>query len=98
MIPKKISAASGKYLEIAWDNGESDKIKITDLRRYCPCAYCAADRESHGKNYIPLYSGSQIQIEKIEIVGHYALSIKWKDGHNTGIFEFQQLRKLNSGE
>ena len=31
---------------------------------------------------------------KIDLVGRYAISIQWSDGHNTGIYAFDRLRKL----
>jgi DUF971 family protein len=33
-----------------------------------------------------------IKPKKMETVGRYALQIDWSDGHNTGIFTFEQLR------
>jgi DUF971 family protein len=31
---------------------------------------------------------------KIEIIGRYAITIHWSDGHHTGIYSFDLLRKL----
>lgn len=31
---------------------------------------------------------------KIDLVGRYAIAIHWSDGHNTGIYTFDLLRKL----
>jgi DUF971 family protein len=36
----------------------------------------------------------QIKIAEITTIGNYAVGIKWKDGHNTGIFEFSKLKEL----
>jgi DUF971 family protein len=30
----------------------------------------------------------------VEQVGHYAIKIDWSDGHNTGIYSFEHLRKI----
>ena len=36
------------------------------------------------------------EIDKIEMVGHYAIRIYWKDNHNSGIYTFNLLQKLNN--
>lgn len=64
------------------------------LRRFCPCATCLAEREKNGKNYIPIFGKNQVTIESIKPVGNYALGIKWRDGHDTGIYEFKYFHKL----
>jgi len=30
----------------------------------------------------------------VEEVGHYAFRIDWSDGHNTGIYTYEHLRKI----
>jgi DUF971 family protein len=37
-----------------------------------------------------------IKILNVEQVGHYAIKIDWSDGHNTGIYSFEHLRKICS--
>lgn len=97
MSPKKIQVKDGLLL-IEWSDNKTSKIKLSNLRKNCPCAVCAADNAEQGDKYIPLYSGDQLKITEIKIVGHYAVSISWKDGHNTGIYEFEQLRNLGGYE
>lgn len=94
MQPKKISIKEKQFLNIVWDNDSLTEIKISNLRKECPCATCISEKEKNGKKYIPLYTGDEIAIAKIEMVGHYAVGITWKDGHNTGIYEFKHLLKL----
>jgi DUF971 family protein len=36
----------------------------------------------------------QRELEDIEPVGGYALSLKWFDGHTSGIYSFKLLRSL----
>jgi ATP-binding protein involved in chromosome partitioning len=33
--------------------------------------------------------------EAIHYVGRYALEFQWSDGHNTGIYTFEYLRRLD---
>ena len=52
------------------------------------------NREKQSKTYIPLLMENQDKVAKINQVGSYAISIAWKDGHNTGIYEYPFLKKL----
>lgn len=33
-----------------------------------------------------------------ELVGHYAVRIRWQDGHDAGIYDYATLRRLGSAE
>jgi len=35
-----------------------------------------------------------VRILEIHGVGNYAIAIKWSDGHDTGIYAFERLRRL----
>ena len=92
--PKKIEIRDNN-LFIAWNDDTESKISLMKLRANCPCAFCSAEREKQSDSYIPLYFNEEIEIKGLELVGKYALGVKWKDGHNTGIFEFDQLKKIS---
>ncbi|MCF8240043.1 MAG: DUF971 domain-containing protein [Melioribacteraceae bacterium] len=94
MSPKKIQLSENKNVYIKWDDGSENVISVKTLRENCPCATCYAEKEKQGKSYIPIYTESELSIDNIRIVGHYALGITWKDGHNTGIYEFQKLLQM----
>lgn len=93
MIPRKINIKEN-FLVITWDNGRDSNYKLANLRKACPCAVCNSERENHGSSYIPIYTGDQLRISDIKIMGNYGMNIIWKDGHDTGIYEFDQLSKL----
>ncbi|MBZ0180634.1 MAG: DUF971 domain-containing protein [Ignavibacterium sp.] len=95
MFPKKINIEEGKFLVIVWSDAEKSKIKLSNLRRQCPCAECLAEREKESKSYIPLYTFEQLKITDLKIIGKYALSVTWSDGHNLGIYEFSKLKILS---
>ncbi|MHB8580531.1 MAG: gamma-butyrobetaine hydroxylase-like domain-containing protein [Ignavibacteriaceae bacterium] len=42
-----------------------------------------------------MFSERQSTISSIKEIGNYAISISWKDGHNTGIYEFPFLKNLS---
>ena len=96
MHPVKIISKNKFGLLIKWSDNSETEIPSKLLRRKCPCATCLAERERQGTKYIPLYSNQEITIKKISIVGNYAITISWNDGHNTGIYEFSYLLQLAS--
>ena len=94
MQPLKIKLLENKFLWIEWTDNSESKIRLKKLREMCPCATCLSDREKQSKNYIPILLGSQLNVSNIEMVGSYAIQIKWEDGHSTGIYEFPFLKNL----
>jgi DUF971 family protein len=42
----------------------------------------------------PLRHEREIIVDDITQVGAYALCIAWADGHNTGIYSFELLRRI----
>ncbi len=96
MKPVLIKIIKKESLFIKWDDGADSTITVQTLRRYCPCATCSSIRDEQSKNFIPLYFSDQLSITKIAEVGNYAISVFWKDGHSTGIYEFPYLRSLSN--
>ena len=95
MKPAIIKVPLKKNLYVKWDENSETLVDLKKLRRLCPCATCAALRDSQSKTFIPIFSENQITISNIEEIGNYAISISWKDGHNTGIYEFPFLKNLS---
>ena len=98
MFPLKINIREKKFLYIKWDDDSENNIKLANLRANCPCAVCSSERDENGPKYIPLYSDEQLAVLDVNLVGNYAIGIAWKDGHNTGIFEFGHLKELAEAE
>jgi len=85
-------------LQIQWDDGNVSIISCIDLRRACPCAVCSTERDNGDGHHFKIYKDNRLTIKSLQIVGNYALGITWKDGHNTGIYEFAYLKKLSEME
>lgn len=92
--PIKIAVIEHRTLQLTWSDGALSEFPLEMLRSVCPCAVCAEDRVQQSQHYIPLFHRDQIMVESIKPVGSYAISIQWKDGHNTGIYEYSFLQKL----
>jgi len=50
--------------------------------------------QGHGgsRNFVPV---DNPRLESINAVGNYAISPRWADGHETGIYTFEYLRTLS---
>jgi DUF971 family protein len=77
--------------EIDWGDGHKGKYPHELLRGYCPCAGCQGHEAT--VKFLPP-SDNQLELEDIVPVGNYALSLKWFDGHDTGIYSYKYLREL----
>jgi DUF971 family protein len=91
----------GHELAIKWDDGGESFIALENLRRSCPCAGCKGETDIMGNLYKnpdrPLTARS-FELVKISSVGGYAIQPVWADGHNTGIFSFEYLRRVAGGK
>ncbi len=96
MVPTEIKVQEKKFLFIKWNDKTESKISLTDLRRFCPCAICTSESERHHHDYIIVYSEDQTKITGMKVVGNYALSVVWSDGHNTGFYDFSYLKKIST--
>jgi DUF971 family protein len=87
----------GVELAIKWEDGSESFIPLERLRRSCPCAGCKGEVDILGNVYRnperPLGPGA-FQLRELVRVGGYALQPVWADGHNTGIFSYDYLRRV----
>jgi DUF971 family protein len=88
----------GNELAIRWNDGAESYLDLQFLRRACPCAACGGEPDVLGNVLRPevAYSDNSFELEGFDVVGGYALQPRWRDGHNTGIYSFQYLRRLSS--
>lgn len=78
-------------LRLVWEDGFSAELEYRTLRGFCPCAGC----QGHGTGEVEFKPPpGPIQPLSIRPVGNYAISIQWSDGHDTGIYRFDFLRRL----
>ena len=87
----------GNELAIQWNDGQESYLDLQLLRRACPCAACGGEPDVLGNLMRPnvSYSENSFELAGFELVGGYALQPRWADGHNTGIYSFQYLRRLS---
>jgi DUF971 family protein len=95
--PKNIQQI-GNELAIQWNDGTESFFALEMLRRACPCAACGGEPDVLGNISRPhvSYTDESFELAGFQIVGGYAVQPNWRDGHNTGIYSFQYLRRLAS--
>jgi len=101
--PVEIELKRAKELRIRWSDGQLGVYPLALLRRICPCAACRTEREERALDALPIVRGPDEQAKmavaaSAELVGNYGLRIKWNDGHNTGIYDYELLRSLPGGD
>jgi DUF971 family protein len=99
--PVAIELDRTRELRIRWADGEASVYPLPQLRQLCPCASCRTERDSAAASMLPVVPPPEVQAamviaERIEVVGQYAIRITWKDGHDTGIYDYAMLRSLAS--
>jgi len=78
-------------LELTYADGGIYSLPAEFLRVYSP----SAEVRGHGQGQEVLQVGKlNVKIVKIEPVGHYAVRLRFDDGHDTGIYSWEYLREL----
>jgi DUF971 family protein len=87
----------GFTFHLKFSDGDEADLSSQQLRDNCPCASCQGEQVLLHE-YIPVnkvkVSDTGYQLEKAEQVGNYALKLTWKDGHDTGIYSWEYLKKI----
>jgi DUF971 family protein len=92
--PTEITAMDkGRLLEVAFDDGRSIRLTAERLRVESP----SAEVQGHSPRQKKTIAGKEnVAIVGIEPVGNYAIKIVFDDGHDTGLYTWDYLRKLAS--
>lgn len=100
--PEHIAISKSKGIKIDWTDGHHSEYTCAYLRDECPCATCTGahgttpqktDYAQPSKELFQMYK-PVIRMSDVEAVGNYAVRIVWNDGHNTGIYSFEHLRRI----
>jgi DUF971 family protein len=92
--PEAIDLNDQGEFVITWPGGRVAILPAFTLRDTCPCAGCI--EEGTGKKILdPSTIPLDIRAERIDPVGNYAIQIRWSDGHDTGLYTWEQLRKVS---
>ena len=92
-IPVGLMRRDPRTLSLLWQDGHRDDLDVRDLRLACRCALCV--EEMSGRKLLdPQTVRADVSPRQITSIGHYAIQFDWNDGHNSGIYAFNDLRDL----
>lgn len=87
-----------RLIEITWTDDHASLYAFRYLRVACPCAQCKPWIHGGPVGETPkevLQATDEIRsLEDVRAVGSYALTIRWADGHEYGIYNWEYLRAL----
>jgi DUF971 family protein len=93
--PVEIDRSAMTEIRIRWADGHESVYAARRLRQMCPCAECV-DEVSGVRILDPDSVPEDIQALAARLVGRYAVEFDWSDGHLTGIYTFETLRRYGS--
>jgi DUF971 family protein len=88
--PRKITRTDPTRIVFEWDNGETTTLSTVELRSMCPCAACVDELTGvrrHKASSVP----PDLVHEDVRLVGNYAITVRFSDGHATGIYPYPML-------
>jgi len=90
--PSEIRRLGRHGVEIRWSDAHRSEYNNHYLRERCPCALC----REHPARALPVVGPGSPELYPMQIgvVGRYAISIQWSDGHDSGIYSYRTLRGL----
>ncbi len=105
VTPRKVRVliSEGTGVAIDWKDGHQSAWTFAFLRNACPCATCNEERQQTHRPLgqpkpkpggpLALYEAPPRPLEATP-VGKYALRFKWNDGHESGIYSWDYLRRI----
>jgi DUF971 family protein len=94
MTPLPAVSFDAEAVAILWPDGSACRYPYRYLRMQCACAACV--EEMTGRKLLKVSSVPEdiIAVDFVP-VGRYAFQFLWSDGHSTGIYPFDSLRKMS---
>lgn len=82
---------TSRLVTVQFDDGRSFDLPFEYLRVFSP----SAEVRGHGPGHEVLQTGKEnVQVKKIEPIGHYAVRLVFDDGHDTGLYTWRYLYEL----
>lgn len=101
--PTRLDLKKDRGLTIEWPDGRTSYYSIAYLRKMSPSADMKNLRDEMAKNPLTVLPSSTRSTGPLvaldaELVGNYALRIRFSDGHNTGIYSWEYLRRIDPAD
>ena len=99
--PRHLDLKKDRGLTVEWPDGVRSYYSIAYLRRMSPSADMRELRDQMDKNPLTVLptakatSAGPLVATSAQIVGNYALKIVFSDGHQTGLYSWEYLRRID---
>lgn len=98
--PIALDLKKDRGLTVQWADGRSSYYSIAYLRRMSPSAEARELRKEVARNPLAIVpaggvGGGPLTALGAELVGHYALRVRFSDGHDTGLYSWDYLREID---
>lgn len=88
---------TARVVKITWSDGAECDYPFSGLRAICPCVECKGGHANMGGppdiEKLRTAQNASLTLQNVIPVGSYALQFQWSDGHSTGIYTWDYLRK-----
>lgn len=98
--PTHLDLDRARGLEVTWPDGTRSFYPVDYLRQMSPSAEARELREQMARNPLAVLpanvaNSGPVSAVDAELVGNYAIRIRFSDGHDTGIYSWQYLREID---
>jgi DUF971 family protein len=80
-------------MSLVWSDDAPIWIGAATLRAFCHCSGCSAAALS-GRSPA---TAADLVIVQAQLMGRYALNLRFSDGHDRGIYPWSYLRDIGAG-
>ncbi|MEM1212823.1 MAG: DUF971 domain-containing protein [Planctomycetota bacterium] len=97
--PEHLDLQRDRALTVRWSDGRVSVYPVLYLRRKSPSAEARAEREAMEAGPLAVLKdrggAAALRAESMELVGNYALRVRFSDGHDTGLYTWDYLREID---
>ena len=96
--PGEFKLIDGNTLRITWSDGHLTRFPLHVFRDECPCAGCSGESDIFGDIkmpvQLPIATPGKYELKSLTPVGNYAVAAVWGDGHDSGIYSWEYLLRM----
>ncbi|MFK7960358.1 MAG: DUF971 domain-containing protein [Phycisphaerales bacterium] len=97
--PAHLDLDRERHLTITWSDGTTSTYPIAWLRKMSPSADARELRDEMARNPLTILpsgpAAGPLTALDAELIGNYAIRIRFSDGHSTGIYTWGYLRSID---
>ena len=78
---------------IVFGDGHRCAFGFVEMRVNCPCATCRGERDRGTPPWPRAGQPDTLSVSDARLVGAWGLGLTWSDGHATGIYPWESMRR-----